>query len=59
MLDRLIKSFSAIPEHLISVGMIVTGAVIAVLPHLTHTYETGSALMASGLTMYRGKQAAE
>jgi hypothetical protein len=59
MLDRIIKSFSSIPEHLIALGMIVIGSIIAIIPHVPHAYDTGTALAASGLTMYKGRPPAE
>lgn len=59
MLDRIIKSFSAIPEHLIALTMIVIGSIIAIIPHSVHAYDTGTALAASGLAIYRGKQPTE
>jgi hypothetical protein len=55
MFDRIIKSLESVPEHLIALVMIAAGSVIALIPHLAHAYETGSALTASGLAMYRGK----
>jgi hypothetical protein len=56
MIERFLKSLAEIPEHLIALSMIGVGAAIALLPHLPHAYETGTALTASGLAMYKGKK---
>lgn len=53
VLDRLLKTVQEIPDHVTALFLIVLGAGVS-LVHAQH--DTGQALIAAGLAMWRGKQ---
>lgn len=57
MIAERLKSFvdaiASIPDHVQALAIIAAGAVVS----LTHQHDTGQALIAAGLAMWKGKPA--
>lgn len=52
MLKRIIDAVAEIPDHVQALAILACGAILS----LTHQHDTGQALIAAGLAMWRGKQ---
>jgi len=53
MLDKILKALADIPDHIQALTLIALGAGVSLI-HAQH--DTGQALIAAGLAMWRGKQ---
>lgn len=53
MIERILKVLAEIPDHIQAMCLILLGACVSII-HGQH--DTGQALIAAGLTAWRGKQ---
>lgn len=52
MLDRITHAIAEIPDHVQALAIILMGTLVCLDPH---QHDTGQALIAAGLAMWRGK----